>query len=72
MTTGTQLVTIEPVALKEVAGKLGHTRPFADVPADALQSFSLVDRVKAKTGAILTELGYDAATITALQEKKVV
>jgi len=57
MTTGTQLVTIEPVALTEVAGKLGHTRPFADVPADALQSFSLVDRVKAKAGAILSEPG---------------
>ena len=57
MTTGTQLVTIEPVALTEVAEKLGHTRPFADVPADALQSFSLVDRVKAKAGAILSEPG---------------
>ena len=57
MTTGTQLVTFEPVALTEVAEKLGHTRPFADVPADALQSFSLVDRVKAKAGAILSEPG---------------
>ena len=36
---------------------LGHTRPFADVPADALQSISMVDRVKAKAGAILMEPG---------------
>ena len=57
MSAGTQLMTIEPVPLKEVAGKLGHTRPFADVPADALQSISVVDRVTAKAGAVLMEPG---------------
>jgi signal transduction histidine kinase len=58
MSAGTQLLmTVEPVPLKEVAEKLGRTRPFADVPADALQSISVVDRVRAKTGAILMEPG---------------
>ncbi len=57
MSAGTQFMIIEPVPLKEIAGKLGHTRPFADVPADALQSISMVDRVKAKAGAILMEPG---------------
>ena len=58
MSAGTQLLmTVEPVPLKEFAGKLGHTRPFADVPADALQSISVVDRVKAKAGAVLMEPG---------------
>lgn len=36
---------------------LGHTRPFADVPAEALESLSVVDRVKAQTGATLMEPG---------------
>ena len=40
-----------------MAGKLGRTRPFADVPADALQSISVVDRVRVKAGATLMEPG---------------
>ena len=57
MSAGTQLVTIEAVPLKELAGLLEHTRPFADVPADSLQAISVVDRVQAKKGAILSEPG---------------
>jgi signal transduction histidine kinase len=57
MSADTQLLmTVEPVPLKEVAGKLAHTRPFVDVPADAF-NISVVDRVKAKAGAILMEPG---------------
>jgi signal transduction histidine kinase len=56
MSAGEQLV-IESVPLKELAGLLGHTRPFADVPADALQNISAVDRVTAKAGTILMEPG---------------
>ena len=50
-------MSIEPVALSELAGVLGHTRPFADVPADALQGMNFVDRVIAKAGATLMEPG---------------
>jgi signal transduction histidine kinase len=57
MTAGKQLMTIEPVPFKEWAGRLGHTRPFADVPADALGGLSVVERVKAKSGATLMEPG---------------
>ncbi len=57
MSAGTQFIIIEPVPLKEIAGKLGRTRPFADVPADALQSISVVDRVRVKAGATLMEPG---------------
>jgi len=57
MSAGTQLMSVEPVALSELAEILGHTRPFADVPADALQSINIVDRVKAQAGAMLMEPG---------------
>ncbi|MGA8741028.1 MAG: ATP-binding protein [Terracidiphilus sp.] len=57
MSAGTQFMIVEPVPLKEIAGKLGRTRPFADVPADALQNISVVDRVKVKAGATLMEPG---------------
>ena len=57
MSAGTQLMTIEAVPLRELAGLLGHTRPFKDVPPDALQAISVVDRVKAKAGATLAEPG---------------
>jgi signal transduction histidine kinase len=59
MSAGTQLMGIERVPLKELAEMLGHTRPFADVPADALESFNVVDRVTAKAGAILSEPSKD-------------
>ena len=57
MSAGTQLLSIERVPLTELAGMLGHTRPFAEVPADALGSLSVVDRVKAPAGATLMEPG---------------
>ncbi|MGA9585180.1 MAG: ATP-binding protein [Terracidiphilus sp.] len=58
MSAGTQLLmTVEPVLLKEVAEKLSHTRPFANVSMDALQAISVVDRVQAKAGAVLAEPG---------------
>src|SRR6478735_3794672 len=57
MSAGKQLMTVEPVPLKDLAELLGHTRPFADVPADALPAISLVDRVQAKAGTVLMEPG---------------
>jgi signal transduction histidine kinase len=57
MSAGEQLVTIEQVPLMELAGLLGHTRPFADTAADALQGIGIVDRVQAKAGATLAEPG---------------
>lgn len=59
MSAGEQLVTVESVPLKEVAGALSHTRPFAETPVDALRGLDLdvVDRVKAKAGATLTKSG---------------
>lgn len=60
MSAGKQLVTIEPVPLRELAGFLSHTRPFAEVPADALEAISVVDRVRAKAGATLAEPGQGA------------
>jgi signal transduction histidine kinase len=57
MSAATQLMMVEPVPLKELAELLGHTRPFADVPVDALQAISVVDRVHAKAGATLAEPG---------------
>lgn len=53
------MVTVESVPLKEVAGALSHTRPFAETPVDALRGLDLdvVDRVKAKAGATLTKSG---------------
>jgi signal transduction histidine kinase len=57
MSAGTQLMSIESVPLKELAGALRHTRPFADVPVEALESLSVVDRVKAPAGTALMEPG---------------
>ena len=57
MSAGTQLMSIEPVALSELAGMLGHTRPFAEVPADALQGIGIVERVHATAGTALMEPG---------------
>jgi signal transduction histidine kinase len=57
MSAEKQLVTVEPVQLKEVAQALGHTRPFADTPSEALRGIDVVDRVKAKAGAILMQPG---------------
>ncbi len=39
---------------------LRHTRPFAEVPPESLQSLSVVDRVTAKAGATLSEPGKEA------------
>lgn len=50
-------MSIESVPMKELAGALERTRPFADVPADALESLSVVDRVTAQAGATLMEPG---------------
>ncbi len=50
-------MSVEPVALSELSGMLEHTRPFADVPADALGGLSVVDRVKAQAGSTLMEPG---------------
>lgn len=51
------MLTVEPVALKDVAGKLGHTRPFGDTPAEALRGIERVDLVRANAGAILAKPG---------------
>ena len=51
------MISIERVPLKELAEMLGHTRPFADVPAEALENIGTVDRVRAKAGATLTDPG---------------
>ncbi len=50
-------MSIESVPLTELAGMLGHTRPFAGVPAEALRGMDVVDRVSAKAGATLMEPG---------------
>jgi signal transduction histidine kinase len=57
MSAGEQSVSIERIPLKEIAGLLSNTRPFAETPADSLQGIELVDRVRAKAGATLAEPG---------------
>ena len=52
-----QLLTVERVALKEVATDVDRTRPFRDTPAETLGGIDAVDRVRAKAGAVLTRPG---------------
>src|ERR1700688_3346614 len=57
MSAGEQLMDIQAVPLSGLAEALGHTRTFADVPVDALQSIGDVEQVKAKAGTTLAEPG---------------
>ena len=57
MNEGEQLLTVETVPLKDVAGALVRTRPFAEVPSDAIGGLDTVERVKAKAGATLMKPG---------------
>lgn len=57
MSADEQLLTVEPVHLKEIAGALGRTRAFAETAPDALRGIDFVDRVTAKAGATLSKPG---------------
>jgi signal transduction histidine kinase len=57
MSAEEQLLNVESVPLKEVAEALGRTRPFAEVPADALRVLDIVERVAAQAGATLMKPG---------------
>lgn len=60
MNTGEQLLTVESVPIQEIAGALGHTRPFGETATDAIRGIDSVDRVKAPAGATLTNPGQAA------------
>lgn len=57
MSEGEQLLTVEPVAFKDLTGVLGHTRPFAELTADSIAGIDSVERVKAPAGATLMKPG---------------
>jgi signal transduction histidine kinase len=57
MSAGEQLTDIQSVPLNRLTALLGHSRPFADVPLEALQSLGVVERVHAKAGTKLTDPG---------------
>jgi signal transduction histidine kinase len=57
MIQGNDAIQIESIPLREVAEALLQTRPFAGTQLDALRSMDRVDRVTAKSGAVLVEAG---------------
>lgn len=57
MTEGGQSMIVEAIPFQEIAETLTKTRPFSTTPAEALNRFEVVDRVKARAGATLTEPG---------------
>lgn len=57
MSAGEQLLTVESVPLRAVAGELGHTRPFAAMTSDAVLDIDPVERVVAPAGTTLTKPG---------------
>ncbi|HEY2469654.1 MAG TPA: ATP-binding protein [Terracidiphilus sp.] len=57
MSAGKQLLNIESVPFNDVAGALGHTRPFAEVTAHSIVGIESVERVRAQAGATLTKPG---------------
>ena len=57
MTEGGQSMIVEAIPFQEIAETLTNTRPFSTTPAEALNRFEVVDRVKARAGATLTEPG---------------
>ena len=61
MNEGGQPVEIESILLREVAGALRRTRPFAEIDPqaclDALRGIERVERIRAKTGAVLVDAG---------------
>jgi len=60
MSAGEQSVIIESIPFGEIAGELSKTRPFAETPVEALAGIDVVERVRAKAGATLTEAGNPA------------
>jgi signal transduction histidine kinase len=57
MSAGEQLMEIQSVPLNGLTEVLGHTRPFAGVPVDALESIGVVERVHATAGTMLAQPG---------------
>ena len=57
MSAGEQLMEIQSVPLNGLSEVLGHTRPFAGVPVDALESIGVVERVHATAGTMLAQPG---------------
>ena len=57
MSEGEQLLTVEPVAFKDLAGMLGQTRPFAELNPDSIAGVDSVERVSARAGATLMKPG---------------
>lgn len=60
MSIGEQLLIVETVPIEEIAGALGHTRPFAGTASDAIRGVDSVERVKAQAGATLSDVGQTA------------
>lgn len=52
-----QPITVESIALKDIAAALPSTRPFAATPIDQIIGVETVERVTAKAGTILVEPG---------------
>ncbi len=50
-------VKFESVSLKEVAGELRHTLPFAETAVEAVSGVEQVDRVTAPAGSVMAEPG---------------
>jgi signal transduction histidine kinase len=50
-----QPLAIEPIALKEVADALRHTKPFAEAEFDSLEGLDPVERVAVRAGVTLME-----------------
>src|SRR5579863_5597462 len=57
MSESAQPIKVEPVVLRDVADALHQTRIFAGTPIDSIRGVENVERVIAKTGAVLVENG---------------
>jgi signal transduction histidine kinase len=57
MNESTQAIKVEPIVLKDVADALQHTRIFSGTSFDSIRGVERVERVTAKTDAVLVEPG---------------
>jgi signal transduction histidine kinase len=57
MNEGEQSIIVEAIPFREIAAELTKTRPFSTTGADFLNGIEVVERVRAKAGATLTEPG---------------
>jgi len=60
MSKGGQSINVESIPFRDVAEALTKTRPFVDTPIEAIGGIDVVERVKAMSGATLSEPGNTA------------